>query len=372
MARTVGTGTPANPKGIDYNKDTRVTASDDALAIQDANKDGTLTEAEKTEFKRKQNTTTQTIVTDPKTGKQTVKTTAADTVEPTLAAGDYGFNEAFLKANPDLDAAINLAIENNWSQEDLNWYIENQTEFGKRTTDTQAQFDINIVGDKKEDLERQITDRAAKLKRDALAAGVTVSDDEINTFARESVRSGLTDQDTLVFLSTKFTMPGMEQPGQQKMTPAGQSAMMVDEINAMARDYGIKVTDQFIQEKVREGMQQGSGWQAWLEGQRNIFREQAKLLYPKVADKFDQFTLGEILQPYLNDASDMLGISLSQMNYDDPMWTAAVNGPDGALSRDEWLRVLRTDKKYGWDGTLKARAEMTNLADDLLSVFGMA
>lgn len=357
---------------IDYNKDKVVDSADSALALQDKNKDGKVTQKEKDEFRRKQGTTTQTVVTDPKTGKQTVKTTTAPTPEPALGPGDFGYNEEFLKANPDIDEAIRLAIQYNWSQEVLNRYIENQTEFGKRTTDTQAQFDINIVGDKKEDLERQITDRAAKLKRDALAAGVTVSDDEINTFARESVRSGLTDQDTLVFLSTKFTMPGMEQPGQPKMTTAGQSAMMVDEINAMARNYGIKVTDQFIQEKVREGMQQGSGWQAWLEGQRNVFREQAKLLYPKVADKFDQFTLGEMLQPYLNDASDMLGINLSQMNYDDPMWTAAVNGPDGALSRDEWLRVLRTDKKYGWDGTLKARAEMTNLADDLLSVFGMA
>lgn len=364
----------ANPKGLDYNKDKVVDSADDALAQQDANKDGRVTPKEKTQFQQKQGETVQEITVDPKTGKQTVVTKGATPPpEPALAASDYGFNEEFLKTHKDVDEAIQLAIQYEWSQDILNRYIESQTEFGRATTDAQAQFDIGFAGEKKEDLQRQIDDRVASLKQQAMAAGVQLTDTEAADFAKRAVRSQLTDQDTLAFLSQKFTLPGQEAAGTPKaMTPAGQSAMIVDEIRAMARSYGITVTDQFVQEKVREAMTQGSGWQTWLEGQRNVFRAQAKTLYPTVADKFDEFTLGDILQPYLNDASELTGINISQMNYDDPIWTRPLNGAAGPMTRDEWIRTVKTDKKYGYDGTVRARNEYTELADDLLAAFGMA
>jgi uncharacterized protein YecA (UPF0149 family) len=364
----------ANPNEIDYNEDEDINALDDALAVQDANKDGRLTDKEKAAYKQKQGETVQEVVTDPKTGKQTIKTKGPKPApEPTLTAGDYGYNEDFLKAHPDVDDAINRAIRNDWTQDQLNKFIENKTEFGRSTTDAQAKFDIDFAGDKKEDLLRQVEDRTAELKQQAMAAGVQLTDTEASEFAKRAVRSQLTSQDTLAFLSDKFALPGAEAEGAPKATtPAGQSAQIVDEIRSMARSYGITVTDQFIQQKVREGMTQGAGWQTWLEGQRNVFRSQAKNLYPTVADKFDEFTLGDILQPYLNDASELTGINISQMNYDDPIWTAPLNGTNGPMNRDEWIRTVKTDKKYGYDGTVRARNEYTELADDLLAAFGMA
>jgi hypothetical protein len=364
----------ANPKGIDYNRDKVVDSVDDTFAVQDANKDGRVTAREKSVYKQKQGETVQEIVTDPKTGKQTIKTKGAKPPpEPTLAAGEFGYNEEFLKKHPDVDKAIELAIKFDWTQDILNRYIESETEFGRSTTDAQAKFDIDFAGTKQEDLLRQIDDRTKTLKQQAMAAGVQLTDAEATDFAKRAVRSQLTDQDTLAFLSEKFALPGAEAEGAPKATtPAGQSAQIVDEIRSMARSYGITVTDQFIQQKVREGMTQGAGWQTWLEGQRNVFRSQAKNLYPTVADKFDEFTLGDILQPYLNDASELTGINISQMNYDDPIWTAPLNGTNGPMNRDEWIRTVKTDKKYGYDGTVRARNEYTELADDLLAAFGMA
>lgn len=365
----------ANPKGIDYNKDKQVDSADDVLAVQDANRDGTVTAKEKAAYKQKQGATTTEYKYDAEGNvvSQTTRSEAEAVPEPTISAGQMGYSEAFLKANPDVKSALDLARKYNWTEEQFVRYVESETDFGKRTTDTQALFDIESVGAKSEEWAKKVADRTALLKQQAVAAGVDLSDQEAAEFAKNAVRSGLTDQDTLAFLSSKFTMPGLEAAGAPKAkTPAGEAASMVDEIKQMARSYGITVTDQFIQQKVREGMAQGSGWQSWLEGQRGIFREQAKLLYPTVADKFDQFTLGDILQPYLNDASELLGINIQQMNYDDPMWTTALNGPNGVMNRDEWLRTLRTDKKYGYDGTVKARQEYVALADDLLAAFGMA
>lgn len=364
----------ANPGKIDYNKDKVVDSSDDTWAVKDKNKDGIVTPREERQYTQQQGGTRQTVTTGPG-GRQTIETvsTAEPVPEPTLTAGEMGYSTAFLTAHPDVKEALDLAIKYRWTEEQFTRYVEENTEFGRSRSDAEAKFDIEFAGTKQEDLQKQIDDRKAVLMQQATAAGITLTDAEAADFAKRAVRSGLTDQDTLAFLSSKFTLPGMEAAGAPKVTtPAGQAAQMVDEIRNMARSYGITVTDQFVQGKVREGMQQGSGWQTWLEGQRNVFREQAKLLYPKVADKFDQFTLGDMLTPYLNDASELLGINISQMNYDDPMWTAALNGTEGPLSRDEWLRVLRTDKKYGYDSTIRARQEYTELADDLLAAFGMA
>lgn len=362
----------ANPKKIDYNKDNVVDQFDDELARQDLNKDGRVTPREKSEYNRQQQTTTQEVVTDPRTGRQTVKTTGAPPApEPTMTAEGYGFSEQFLTANPDVREAIRLAIENGWSQEVLNRYIENQTDFGRRTTDQQAQFDIAIASDKAEDLQRQISDRATAIKRQAMAAGIDISDEEINQFARESIRSGLTDNDTLAFLSERFRIPQAEE-GKPAAPLRGQAGDIVDELRNLARSYGVTLTEMDVQKKTREALNMGADWRSYVDGQRDIFRQQAKTLYPKIANLLDTSDLATIMNPYMADASELLGVSMAQMQTTDPLWQTALNGENGPLSRDEWLRALRTDQRFGYDRTVRARQEYTELADELLSAFGMA
>jgi hypothetical protein len=60
------------------------------------------------------------------------------------------------------------------------------------------------------------------------------------------------------------------------------------------------------------------------------------------------------------------------MTTSDPIWSVALNGPNGPMTVDEWERTIKTDARYGWDRTKKARNEFSNLADELLSAFGMA
>jgi hypothetical protein len=60
------------------------------------------------------------------------------------------------------------------------------------------------------------------------------------------------------------------------------------------------------------------------------------------------------------------------MDLADTKWTGFLSGPNGIMSKDEWLRVVKTDPKYGWDKSTKARQEYTEIGDELLSAFGMA
>lgn len=362
----------ANPNKIDYNKDTRVDQYDDELARMDKNKDGFVTSKEKQQYKQKQGETVTEFKYDAQGNVVEQKTkSSAPATEPALTAEGYGFSEQFLSQHDDVRKAIQLAIENEWPQDVLNRYIEENTEFGQSTTDAQSAFDIQINSGKSEDLQRQIDDQYKNLKKQVLMSGVDISDEELKTFARESIRSGLTENDTLAFISERFRLP-TSAAGQPAQSAQGQAAVIIDSIKNMARSYGVTLTDSDLQAKAREAMNMGSNWQSWLEGQRNIFRQQAKTLYPTVANLLDQSDLSTIMNPYMSDAAELLGISPSNMRVDDPMWQIALNGPNGPMSRDEWIRVLRTDTRFGYDRTVRARQEYADLGDELLSAFGMA
>lgn len=362
----------ANPKGIDYNKDNEVNALDDALAVQDLNKDGKVTDKEKARYQQKQGSSTTEFTYDDKGNVVSQKNIpGAKPVEPALTVEGFGFNEQFLQANPDVDAAIQLAIKYEWPQDVLNRYIENNTEFGKRTTDTQAAFDITFAGEKSEDLKTQIDQRLASLKKQVQISGVTVSDEELATFARESIRSGLTENDTLAFISERFKLPAEQESGQE-VPVTGQAGDILDEIRGLARLYGVTVTNSDLEKKAREALSMGGDWRTWLEGQRDVFRNQAKTLYPTVANLLDTSDLATIMNPYMSDASELLGVDMAQIQVTDPLWQSALNGPNGPLSRDEWIRSVRTDSRFGYDRTVRARQEYSTLADELLSAFGMA
>ena len=366
-----------NPKEINYNQDDKVDALDDALAVQDLNKDGEVTAKEKAKYQKKQGSSTTKYTYDDKGNITSQKTTAgSEPLEPALTAEGFGFNEQFLNANPDVREVIKKAIEFEWPQDVLNRVIENTTDFGKRTTDAQAAYDINISGEKNEDLQQQVDARYSELKKQAQFSGVNIADEELKRFSIESVRSGLNTNDTFAWISEQYKQSTSQQsstdPASLTLSTSGTASDIQNQLRTLANSYGIRVTDDLLREKTGQALGHGERWREWVSGQEDFFKQQAKIMYPKAASMLDSMNLKQISEPYFADAADVLGISAAQMDLLDPKWTGFLNGENGILSRDEWERVLKTDAKYGWDGTNKAREEATSLADDLLAVFGMA
>lgn len=368
-----------NPKEIDYNKDNVVDSGDDIFAVKDYNKDGRVTPKEEQRFiKERDETKTDYVYKDGKLVETTVSSSGKDVPEPGLSLSEY--TQEFLSNKPEVRRAVYLARKFNWTQEEFNRYIETQTEWGRSTTDAQAAFDLQISGTKKEDLLRSITDRETAIRQQAQNAGVTISEEDVKKFARDSIRSALSDSDIRVWIAGKFVFPSAPEVGPTGPTaptgPAplqGTASSIGDALRRLARSYGVTITNETLQTKIQEGLRQGDNWVEWVEGQRNIFRQSAKTMYPPAADKLDEYTLEELVDPYLEDASNLLGISRSNMDLSNPMWTRALAGSTGKpMTRDEWLRTLRMDKQYGWNSTQRAKTEMVGLGDELLSAFGMA
>jgi hypothetical protein len=358
---------------------------DDIFGVKDYDGDGKVTQKEEGRFKQEREETKTEYKYNAKGElvESTVKGSAVEVPEPGINLSEY--TERFLKGKDDVRRALFLARKYNWDQDQFNSYIETQTAWGKATTEAQAAFDLQIKGSKREEFMNPETGKIPVKQREIqqmlTEAGITVPEAEVAKFAREAVRSGLDESAVRSWVANKFSIPtGPTAPtGPQAPTgPAGAalqgtSSSIADALKRMARSYGVTLTDETLQIKIREALAQGDNWLGYVEGQRNVFRQNAKTLYPSARDDLDNFTLEELLDPYLEDASALLGVQRKNMDISNPMWTKALNNADGSpMTREQWMTTLRTDKQYGWNKTQKAKTEYAELGDELLRVFGMA
>ena len=373
------TGSKYNPQGRDYNKDGEVDFNDDQFAVKDYDRDGKISTKEESRFIKERDETNTEYVYE---GDKLVKTKVTGSGKDVPTAPDVDFSNyanAFLKKHPEIKALIDKAIKCGWSEEIFRREVE-ETEWGKSTTAAEADFDLQISGIDREKYTDPDTGLIPVKQRniEALlkAAGVTATPEEVAQFARNAVRSNYDDDTIRTWIATKYSAPtGQATPPAEGATPAepagGLSAVISQSLRDMADSYGLPITAEYMQTKVRDGLGQAD-YRTWLEGQRAVFQQQAKLAYPTVADKFDSYTLDQLMDPYMNAATQLLGVPRAEMKLTDPMWNSALKGEAGPMDMDQWIKTLRTDKKYGYTKTVAARQEASSLASGIIRAFGMS
>lgn len=367
-----------NPKGHDYDQDGDVTYLDDKFAVKDLNQDGKITDKEEVRFNQKRDeTNTEYVYEGDKLVKTKVTGSGIDLPEDPQA--DFSqYSDEFLKKHPAVKELIDKAIEFGWTDEQFIKEVED-TAWGQATTAAQAAFDLQITGADSEKYTDEKTGLIPVKQRNIesllKAAGVTATPEEIAKFARNAVRSNYDDDTIRAWVATKYTVPTEQAaapaPGATGEPAGGLGAVIAQGLKDMADSYGLPITPEYMQTKVRDGLNQAD-YRTWLEGQRAIFQQQAKLSYPTVADKFDSYTLDQLMDPYLNAATQLLGTPRSEMKLTDPMWNAALKGDGGPMDLDGWIKTLRTDKKYGYTKTVAARQEASSLASGIIRAFGMS
>jgi hypothetical protein len=361
----------------DYDRDGVVTDRDTELKRKDKNKDGTVTSAEEREYFQSQGEQITTYEYDAEGNLISQKTTSkADAPRrKTVNADDFGYSKAFLDKHPDVRQALNKAIKFGWEPEQFVNHVETKTQFGRRTTDSQAAFAIGISGPKKEEWQQRVEDNFVAVTRAAESYGIRLSEDQRRQYATNMVRNGLDQNDMLGMFAYQYGQAQKKPAGGQGQAPTaapatGQVALITDSLKELARSYGYTMTDDGLQMKVQQAIKQGEDWRTWLAGQEDSFRQKAKMLYPTVADQLDRFNMDEILDPYMETAAATLGYPRSRMQNNDPMWTAALSGENGPMSNDEWVRTLRTNDQYGWTKTSNAKKQIVGQMSSFLSLFG--
>lgn len=320
------------------------------------------------------------------TGQYTTKTTIPGAPikpkdpesERARLAAKFGLYEAVLDAYPEFRDLIRRAVKDyqndgEWSDERF-WAEFNNTQFAKDRQKAEELFDINIIGPNADTYQKKVDDTYQLLVQNSQRLGIPLSEEQLRTQARNIVRSDLSQGVVDKFWSAQYesmTTPGeADQIAGKPLT--GAAAQIQKSLSDTARSYGIKISEETLRAKTGEALSQGDRWQEYLQGQEEVFRQQAKMLFPKASTWLDSQNLTQIAEPYFQEAANVLGTVPSEMDITDPKWTAFLNGENGPLSKDEWTRVLRTDSKYGYDHSLNARKEYSGLTDALFAAFDMA
>lgn len=278
---------------------------------------------------------------------------------------DYGYAKAFLAAHPDVWNKVKAAVKGGWTAQRLEAEIKTTAWWTKRT-DSQRQADLLSKSNPAE-WNRQIDVKAKTLVQQASAMGITLSDADAKAMATTFTTNGASDGEIASALSMKWQMPTAEDA-----PITGQAGMTVDSLHSLATAYGVTLDDTTATNYVRQVL---AGKQT-AEGLTDVFREQAKVLYPSISDFLDKnpgATTQDYATPYLQIASKELGLPTTEMNLQDSKWNKVLSGgANGPMTADEWTRTVRSDQQYGWDKTVGARDQAAQMATALQRTFGAA
>ncbi len=275
-------------------------------------------------------------------------------------AQNYGFSKTWLSKNRDVYAKVKKAIDEGWTQERLAVEIKN-TNWYKKNTEAERKWSTISV---------EQPDEAAKMKSDARRAaqqiatllGVSLSSGELNDFALKGAKFEWDEDDFRIAIASKIS-------GADLTNGVGDLPNMTALVNQYEEQYLLSV-----------GSSQRMSWAKALargdiqqEDLRAWFINRAKSMYSGVADDIEAgSTVAEIMAPYLQDATQELGITTGSINMRDAKWTAALSGGEGgrALNREEWIAKIRTESRYGYNDTRKAKNESAALSNSIMRMFG--
>jgi len=98
----------------------------------------------------------------------------------------------------------------------------------------------------------------------------------------------------------------------------------------------------------------------------------AKAAHFQLAPQLDAgLTLAEIFSSYRDIAANTLELAPESISFNDPKFRTAFGGPNTPPpTLGEWETMLRTDPKYGFENTKKAKRDAMTLATTIAKTFG--
>lgn len=272
---------------------------------------------------------------------------------------DYGFVKAFLDDHPAVRRLVKKAVKEQWSKERFQGAVKD-TYWAREHSDSQKRADI-LQAENPQEWNRQVQAMQAQLGAQAQQMGLTFTPAQMAAYASTAVRNGYTSQEMTSWLANH---------GQFSLENAsGGASVTIDALRETAAAYGLRMSDSTLAAQVKKAL--GSGdMGTFLQGYEDTIREQAKTLYPSIADKLDRgMTVRDVASPFLEIAGSELGLDPNGFNLTDPKWTAMFSGSGGIeMNQDQWLAKLRTDERYGWAKTNSAKNQASDFAQQLLGL----
>lgn len=275
-----------------------------------------------------------------------------------MTTADYGYVNSFLNSNAEIKALVQKAVKNQWTPERFQMELKD-TKWFKSYSDEAKRLQVLEKQDPASyKVEFDNAKSAAKAMYDQM--GMTPPSN-FDNLVKHIMVYGMDEEAARRYLAAR----GGFSVGEDQ-TNTGFVSVTVDQLRAMAADYGVPTSEATLMAQVR-AINSGTGT---VQGYEDTYRELAKKQYGTIADQLDAGrTVRDLAQPYLDMASEELGLDPQQMMLTDTKWTAMFQG-DKAMTYDEFRASVRQDPRYNWINGAKARQESAKMANELAQRLG--
>jgi len=276
-----------------------------------------------------------------------------------LAKSDFGFDPEFLRTHKEIAELVEKAVDKEWSIPRFEAELK-QTKWWQNHTVAERSWQIQLTEDPAE-AESLLEKSKQDLITMADQMGVVLSDEQVDRISARAVRQGLDPTEIQLIIGQKFRM--------DKGAERGQAATIVSDIRTMADEFGLPVSRRRLNRWTQEVL---SGRQT-VEGYADVMREQALAAYSHLAPVLNNgSTVRQWADPYLQQASSLLGVSTDQMRLQKGKYAQLLNPTkDGKIpTMDEWTRTIMKDEKFGYDKTNGAQESASQLALSLGRMMG--
>ena len=206
--------------------------------------------------------------------------------------------------------------------------------------------------------------------------GVNLTPGQVNVYAQlYSSQGSTTEGDALIRakLADEYVPP-------PDGAPVGWASLATNALNDAYSKYGVKLSPGQLEDLVKQSMAQSSAnYQVTTQAgslAETTAKNVASAQFPSIAPLIAQGqTTQQILDPYLQQASELLNVPVSSMNIQDPQWQAALRGGangDSLMSSTDWANTVASDPVYNYASSLGAKQKATSLGMEVAAALGKA
>lgn len=268
---------------------------------------------------------------------------------------------AYLQDIPEVWDRVKEAAKGGWSDDRVLGALQKtqwwqKTEASARLWKEERYQDPATAQDK-------VNKKATELKNAAVAAGITVPDNELASLAEDALRFDWDPNETKAALGRFFRY--------DKEKLMGAALVTQQTLNQKARDWLVPMDDGTMQKWVTQVVN-GEVDAEYFDG---YMRDQAKSLFPQLQDPISRgIPPGRWMQPYVSVAAQTLGMNPDQIDLRESKWMRSINQVDDkgartAMNLADWEDLLKTDDTYGWDKTDKGREHGATMARKVAAMF---
>lgn len=304
--------------------------------------------------------------------------------------GQYSFVQFLVGSIPELAALVKQASAQGATPDTFAAMLE-ATQWWRSNADTARQM-IGLQNSDPATYQQRVSQATQHVTQLAAQMGVTLTDAQKSQYATADLYQGLDDATLRTQLGTAYSSTAPQ---------TGDAATLQQQLQAMAADYGVPVTQGWVDGFVQSGLTTGQSMQETLAGARASLMNYASTTYPPLAGQIKAGqTVKDIAQPYIAAMSQVLeipdgGISLSDPTIQKALQNSTItppgkpSGPAGvgqstptstagaqsvaggtAMTLYDFQNQLRADPR--WQKTDNAKASAFGMAHQLGQQWGFA